>query len=63
MDVFIERTRESKSISASSVSDLLSQLSINPETVLVTKNDELVTEEETLSSEDKVKILSVISGG
>lgn len=45
------------------VKDLLKQLGLNPEIVLVTKNNVLVTEEDMLKNTDEVKILSVISGG
>ena len=45
------------------VLELLNKLNINPETVLVTKNKELVNQEEKLNDKDSVKILSVVSGG
>ena len=63
MKVFIERSREEKDVTASSVKDVLEALSINPDTVLVMKNDVLVTEDESLVESDVLKILSVISGG
>ena len=64
MQVFIEsenRTRDLKF--KGRVSELLKKLEINSETVLVSANGELVTEEEELKDEDNVKLLSVISGG
>jgi len=42
---------------------LLNELNINPSTVILVKNDEIVLEDEILESDDEVKILSVISGG
>ncbi len=45
------------------VLELLNKLNINPETVIVTKNNELVNQEEKLDNKDNVKILSVVSGG
>lgn len=45
------------------VSDLLNQLKINPVTVIVSRNNELVLEDEKLNDNDEIKILSVISGG
>ena len=65
IEVDFEKERTSKTIdfSGSTVGDLLKQLEINPETVLVTKNNEVITEDETLNEKDKVEILSVISGG
>jgi sulfur carrier protein ThiS len=45
------------------VRDLLSELSIDPDTVLVIRDRTLVTREERLSDEDRVEIRPVISGG
>ena len=60
MQVFIEYDNKNKEISFNgTVSQLLQQLKINSETVIVAKNNELVTEEEQLSDKDEVKLLSV----
>ncbi|MBI2558048.1 MoaD/ThiS family protein [Candidatus Woesearchaeota archaeon] len=45
------------------VSDLLKELKINPVTVIVSRNNELILEDEKLKNNDEIKILSVISGG
>jgi sulfur carrier protein ThiS len=45
------------------VRDLLSELSIDPDTVLVIRDRTLVTREERLADEDRVEIRPVISGG
>ena len=45
------------------VLDLLRELRINPVTVIVSKNNELILEHEKLNNNDELKILSVISGG
>ena len=42
---------------------LLKKIDINPETVLVVRKDELLTEDRKLRNEDEVRILSVVSGG
>jgi sulfur carrier protein ThiS len=64
MKVFVERTRESKSIQfEGTVNLLLESLGINPEEVLVTRGDELLTESDSVSNSDNIKLLSVISGG
>ena len=63
MHVFIERTKETKELPASSVSELLVRLDIIPDEVLVMRNGALVTEDERLADDDTVRILSVISGG
>ena len=63
--VYFEREQTSKKIEFSgiTVDDLLKQLEVNPETVIVTKNKEVVTEDEPLSNNDKLELLNVISGG
>ena len=42
---------------------LLKKLSINPQTILLAKNGEIVTEDTKLENKDTIKILSVISVG
>lgn len=43
--------------------EVLRELGINPETVLVIREGELVTEDTMLSEDDQIEIISVISGG
>ena len=45
------------------VYEVLKELSLLPETVLVIKNNELATEDETVKDEDTLEIRPVISGG
>lgn len=45
------------------VHQLLHELNILPETVLVIRERDLLTEDETLADEDAVEIRPVISGG
>ena len=64
--VFIDRNNSNKIIEFNNnitVSDLLKKLNINPVTVIVTRNNELILEDEKLNNNDEIKILSVISGG
>jgi len=62
--IFIESENKNKSIKfEGNVSQLLQKLKISSETVIVSRNNELITEEETLSNTDEIKLLSVISGG
>jgi sulfur carrier protein ThiS len=64
MEVFIEKIDERRKMRFSgTVSKLLSLLKLSPESVVVVKNSEVVTEDELLSDKDTVKILSVVSGG
>jgi sulfur carrier protein len=64
MRIYIERSEEKKKIVfQGKASDLLEQLSINPQTVIIVKNNELVTEDEPLENDDEISLLTVVSGG
>jgi sulfur carrier protein ThiS len=64
MEILIEKTRKIVRLKfEGKVSSLLSKLKINPETVLVVREKELMTEEDYLQDKDKIRIMSVISGG
>ena len=66
INVFIDRENKSSILELagnSIVSDLLAKLNLNPVTVIVSRNNGLVLEDEKLNDGDDVKILSVISGG
>ena len=58
-----ENTTENISFNGNTVQELLQQLKINSETVLVIRNKEVLTEEESLKENEKIDLLSVISGG
>lgn len=45
------------------VSGLLEKLKINPETVLVARENELLIADDELSDSDEIRLLSVVSGG
>ncbi len=64
MKLYIQKSQKEKTIKFSGlVKTLLGKLRINPETVIVTANGTLVTEEQTLKNSDDVEILQVVSGG
>ncbi len=42
---------------------LLEELGINRETVVVSKNGEIIVEEDTLKKDDEIEIIRIISGG
>lgn len=64
MKVFIERTKEEHELQFSgTVRQLLNELKINPEVVLVSRNNELLTDTDKVTGKDSIKILSVVSGG
>jgi sulfur carrier protein len=45
------------------VREVLKELKLLPESVLVVRGDDLVTEDELLKDEDRIEIRPVISGG
>ena len=65
MKLIIEKENKTKNLKISkiSVKDLLKKLKLSQNTVLVIRNNELVSEEEILFDKDTVKIMSVVSGG
>lgn len=66
ISVFIDRENKNTALELgndSVVADLLKKLGINPVTVIISRNNELILEDEKLKNNDEVKILSVISGG
>ena len=64
MKVFIEKENKKENIEfEGDVKELLEKLDINPETVIIISNDQVVTENEKLKGDEEIKILSVVSGG
>ena len=67
MDITIKNEKDSTTneinFQGKTVRELLKQIQINPETFLVIRNNEVLTEEEELKDKDKLELLSVISGG
>ena len=66
LNVFIDKTNKNTKLGLennSLIIDLLKKLNINPVTVIVSRNNELILEDERLNDKDDIRILSVISGG
>lgn len=65
IEVYNEREQATEKINftGTKVKDLLQQLKLNPESFLVVRNNEVITEEDILRDQDKIELLSVISGG
>ena len=64
MRIFIEKeNKEIRQKFSGSAAELLERLKINPESVLLVKDGELITAGEELGDDDSIKILSVVSGG
>ena len=63
--IFTERKDSTQTIdfSGTTVNELLRELKVNPETVIVVRNNEVLLRDEKIRGGDKIKLLSVISGG
>lgn len=63
--VYIEKDNRNTSLlfKGKTVRDLLNQLGILSSSSIVTINNEVITEDDTLDGNGEIKILSVISGG
>ena len=64
--VVYDREKKEKNLeidSNATVKDLLAKMDINPVTVIVSKNNDVILEDEKLEDNDDIKIISVISGG
>ncbi|HOI18798.1 MAG TPA: MoaD/ThiS family protein [Candidatus Woesearchaeota archaeon] len=45
------------------VKELLKKENINPETVVVVKNGEVISEDERVNNDEELELISVVSGG
>jgi len=67
INVFFDRIGEKKTLklerAITNVKGLLEKLGINPVEVIVVKNGKIALESEILKGGDKIKIVSVVSGG
>ena len=66
VNIFIDRENKNTKLELNNnsiVADLLNKLNINPVSVIISRNNELILEDEKLNNNDEIKILSVISGG
>ncbi len=64
MKLFIEKQRKNMTLKFNGTGNqLLKKLKINPEDILIIKNNTLVAEDDKIDDSDEIKILSVVSGG
>lgn len=64
MDVFIERTNKRRKLDYDgNVGGLLKELNISISSSIVVRDNMIITKDTRLHNNDKLKILSVISGG
>ncbi len=61
--VYLERESKTKYVEAKTARELLKKLKIPEGTVLVIRNNEIITEDTKLKKDNKVRLLPVISGG
>jgi len=60
---FVDRTGKSGKIEAKTILELAKKLDLNLEEYIIVKNDSLTVETSKLEDGDKIKFLSVVSGG
>ncbi|MFH1398818.1 MAG: MoaD/ThiS family protein [Candidatus Woesearchaeota archaeon] len=64
MEIYFEKADQTKKLKFDGkVLDLLRKLDINPVTVVIVKNRTIITEQDKIKDSDKIKLLSVVSGG
>ena len=63
MKAYYDRSKEEFEFSSTNVKGMLKELKIFSNTVIVAVNGEVVNENYEFKEKDKIKILSVVSGG
>ena len=66
MEIYIEKENTTKQIKLEKnkkIKEVLKELGISLNSVILIKNDTVCLEDEKVSDKDKIKILSVVSGG
>lgn len=66
IEVFLDKEEKTVQVEIGKdavVKDVLQKLNVNPVEVIVSRNNELILEDEKLEGGDSIKVLSVISGG
>ena len=63
MKVYYDREDKTFAVKAKNVKELLKELKVLKNSVIVVVNAEVITEDYVFKKKDKVKILSVVSGG
>ena len=61
--VYLEREEKTVKIKEIEIKEKLKILKINPTTVIIARNNEIITEDVKLNKDDEIRILPVISGG
>lgn len=63
MKIYYDREDKTLEVKAKNIKEMLKELNILKNSVIIIVNNEVVTEDYTFKKEDKIKLLSVVSGG
>jgi|TARA_B100001971_G_C18150961_1_gene515794 sulfur carrier protein ThiS len=63
INVFIQRENKTHELDVNSIKNIFSKLNINENEVIIIRKDEIITINTKLNDNDKIELLSVISGG
>lgn len=64
MNVYIERSNEHKTLAFTGTAEqLCEELKVNPQTALIVKDGELITEDVDVTDAQEIKLITVVSGG
>ncbi len=63
INVYIEREDKDIMVEVNSIDELFKKLKINPGTVLIVRNNTLITNKTKLKNNNRIRLLSVVSGG
>ncbi|MBI2668175.1 MoaD/ThiS family protein [Candidatus Woesearchaeota archaeon] len=63
INVFIQRKNENHNLDVNSIKEIFTRLSLNENEVIIVRNDEIITKDAKLNENDRIELLSVISGG
>ena len=66
MEIYFEKTNKTKTIELkkpTTLKEIIKQEKITLESVILIKNNNICLENEEINNNDKIKILSVVSGG
>jgi len=63
MKVYYDRDKKDYTVTAKNVKEMLKEMKLLKNAVIVVVNGTVVTEDYIFSKNDKVKVLSVVSGG
>tara|TARA_Y100000310_G_C20574364_1_gene759728 strand:+ start:976 stop:1167 length:192 start_codon:yes stop_codon:yes gene_type:complete len=63
MKAYYDKDKKTYNFTSTTVKDMLKEIKILKNSVIVAVNNEIVTDDYEIKEEDKIKILSVVSGG